>query len=269
MIIASILSGTVGNKTVGRFSSVDQWRVRVQVNEEVIPQRLFIPIQVWSPHISLTEYQQLKPSPVVLSAEETAATRNAQDTSPARTNILLGSINVQTLAHQGQQAPSIFEEDGDIARLDILLEEFKQTGFDVVAMQETRVRRKLDGTHPLYQFNDYNVLFSGVAKKGEGTTILGTGIAIRTRYPIMWSACPNDRLVCIFTRFSNTPIAIISAYGPTEINSDLDAKQKFYTDLKKLVASVPKEYQNNVVIPGDFNARIGEYSDDSDDAIRG
>ena len=102
--------------------------------------------------------------------------------SPARSNILLESINVQTLAHQGQQAPSICKEDGDIARLDILLEESKQTGFDVVAMQETRVRRKLDGTHSLYQFN---VLFRGVAKKGEGTRILGTCIAISTRYPIM------------------------------------------------------------------------------------
>ena len=106
-------------------------------------------------------------------------------------------------------------------------------------------------------------------KKDEGTRILGTGIAIRTRYPIMRSACPNDRTTCICTRFSNTPIAIISAYGLTEINSDIDAKQKFYNVLKNLLASVPKEYQNNVVILGDFNARIGVYSEDSNNAIRG
>ena len=115
-------------------------------------------------------------------------------------------------------------------------------GFECVALQETRVRRKADGSNPLIMSGAYKVLFSGVAKIGEGPRLRGVGIALRKNYNILWSACPTDRLACLCTKFGDLTVAIISAYAPTEVNTALNEKQKFYEDLISLL----KMYQENI-----------------------
>ena len=86
-----------------------------------------------------------------------------------RKEIVLGSLNVQTLGQKSIGGVSAYEEDADIVRLPIIMKECTAAGFECVVLQETRVRRKADGSNPLIMSGAYKVLFSGVAKIGEGS----------------------------------------------------------------------------------------------------
>jgi len=148
-----------------------------------------------------------------LTSDNTDSGSHAQD-------IILSGLNVRTLAlprhfttvtkntRHDEIGHTPLEEDGEIAKLPILLKEFSLDKIDCIAMSETRVRLLPTGDHPMFLDREgYNIYFSGVA----GTRRLaGVGIAISQKW-LVQSVFPINARVMYITAFTPyTPVTIFS-----------------------------------------------------------
>lgn len=142
-------------------------------------------------------------------------------------------------------------------RTALIGKELARCHVDIAALSETRRANegKVEEAGSKYTF-----FWKG--KPEEDQRIHGVGFAIKTKLVNSLNLTPvniHERLMYIRVplKYLNY-MTIISAYAPTLDSTD-DVKETFYTDLTKLLWSIPKT--DKVVLLGDFNARIGsDYS---------
>ena len=148
-----------------------------------------------------------------------------------------------------------------IDKLPLLIEECKEFGVDILCLQE--IRRCGNG---VVERDGYKLYYSGhEVKKIEGVGILVRDDCCITIIQINYI---SSRMMSLFCKIDGINKTILSVYAPTEMYG-LEQKLRFYEDLNHLIQQIPVEYRDNILVGGDFNARIGRRVDDSWDDVRG
>ena len=158
-------------------------------------------------------------------------------------NLTVAAWNVRTL-----QSNKMVER-----RTAIIGMELYRYGIDIAALSETRLA---DSGQLTEDTSGYTFYWSGLP--ATENRIHGVGFAIRSSIAKKLSSLPkaiNERLMMIRIPISKERSAtVISAYAPTMTHDDA-TKEKFYSDLDKLLRHTPKE--DKIILLGDFNARVG------------
>ena len=68
----------------------------------------------------------------------------------------------------------------------------------------------------------------------------------------------SERLITLRLNTTAGPVTLVSVYAPT-MSTISDTKDEFYENLAAIVSSVPNNEQ--LVLLGDFNVRVGAYHD--------
>ena len=64
----------------------------------------------------------------------------------------------------------------------------------------------------------------------------------------------SERLLTLRLNSTTDPVTLISVYAPT-LSATPDTKDRFYENLASTIRNIPRKVQ--VVVLGDFNARVG------------
>jgi exonuclease III len=158
------------------------------------------------------------------------------------------TVNVRTLRIRNDGHRK-FEEDGNYALAEQWVVEMELVGCGLFAVQECRIPGQADTT-----FGGYRAFFSGAKEKRQH----GVGLFIRQDWitgsidlqPI------SERLLWINGTFHGTKRTIVVVYAPTEVADD-NAKDDMYQSLSTELAIIKARYGDNIIIMGDFNARVG------------
>lgn len=137
---------------------------------------------------------------------------------------------------------------------------------DIVALQEHRLNTS-DGDDIDYQHFDGWTL----AHTSSSPTSHGVAILYNKRVAKVLSSVEHksDRIIVAHLQ-GNPKMCVISAYAPTEPIKDSAyerMKDVFYHDLEELICSIPPH--TVIILAGDFNARIGMDSHESNPRIVG
>ena len=138
------------------------------------------------------------------------------------------------------------------ANLATLMEASKKIRYDVLALQETKV--KANNTKKTKE-GDLIALGAKVDRKNIG----GVGFIIHRRITHLVDSIDliSPRIAVLRLRISkNTTLSVINGYGPTSNSSD-EEKDTFYLDLQN---TIKKEKAYYKIVCGDFNAIINEPS---------
>lgn len=136
-------------------------------------------------------------------------------------------------------------------KLPFIIAEAKVLDADFIGLQE--VRRPGEGEHVRDGYTLYSM--GEKEKKRSGVGILMKNNLVKD---IIHVARKSSRIIAMWGKFHGMKMAILSVYAPTE-HYDMDVKEEFYAEMDMVIESIPNEYRKNIVILGDFNARIGEY----------
>ena len=150
-------------------------------------------------------------------------------------------------------------------KLTDLCNELEQHGVTLCALSE--IRWKGEGT---YRVNKkWFLVFSGLpedAEKGEQ----GVGILMQGDVYKSWKSSgeicnyAGSRLISIRLCIKKRWFSVISCYAPT-FTSPEQEKDSFYIKLHEMVKAVPS--RDELVILGDFNARVGPNKDREHDPL--
>lgn len=134
-------------------------------------------------------------------------------------------------------------EEGLIKQLN---NECKKFGFDVVALQET----KLKGNGTL-ELEDY-ILF----KSGEENRYLGTGFLVskKLKSAVVDFKPLSDRMCYLRLRGRYQKVSLINIHAPSE-DKNIDTKEEYYGRLDREYDKIPR-YDMKIIL-GDANAKIG------------
>ena len=160
-----------------------------------------------------------------------------------RNEINIGTWNMQTMQENGGHV--------DLAKLDLLIEEFKEQKLNILGLCETRWSKQ-----GRFNRGEYTVVHSGSEKGGH------KGVAvILDKYH---SNCLksynsiNDRIMMIKLNTKPAPLNIIQVYAPTSQSSEEDI-ENFYNDLQSVKDSISSK--EICIVMGDLNAKVGEGED--------
>jgi hypothetical protein len=181
----------------------------------------------------------------------------------------LATWNVTTLS-----MPQDKGEEGYYGKLDIFESQFRDQGYDIVALQETHVPgKRLD---PI-SGHTYDTYLSGtdVNTAGVGQRRAGVGLCIHrslAKYTQEWHPV-NERIGWLSGTWLGFPMVIIVVYAPTQAQEDeggnedgiSEEKHAFYAALEKVVTSLPNHLKYKCCVLGDFNARVGKSSDEDNE----
>lgn len=141
----------------------------------------------------------------------------------------------------------------------LLNNELWKLDVDIAALQETRL-----ADMGSIKEKDYTFYWSGLP--GDQPRIHGVGFAIRNKL-LKLASTPvsvSERITTIRLNMSAVSLNLICVYAPT-LPSDEEKKDKFYDKLSEVVRAVPES--ENLLILGDFNARVGADSDSWQDCL--
>ena len=176
--------------------------------------------------------------------------------------LVLISGNVTSLALVGSKHN---KEDGDRwAKLKLLCVEFKKSGVDVAALQETRINSTEIGG--IIVLDDYVFYFCNCAPK----SLYGVGIVISKSCSFSdykwFYVCP--RIIWCLCTFNNARLAIFCAYAPTDCSDDI-VKEDYFLLLEAQIKLVPTG--TKIIFLTDANGRIGIDTDNiwKDANVRG
>jgi len=171
----------------------------------------------------------------------------------------MATVNVLTLALRASPGfPAASPLDG----LRLWLAQFKQNNIDIACMQECRVTNAVD----LDPVGGYKCYFSG----GK-TRVRGVGIAVRLSLAsnIREVHYISDRMLAVCFQFAQVRLTVLVGYAPAHRGGELREGEthsqevaKFWKAVKHtLTEVVPREFRDNVVLLGDFNAQLGNAED--------
>ena len=168
--------------------------------------------------------------------------KNRRKRKQREKDLNIGTWNMQTM-----------QEDGhiDLAKLDLLIEEFKEQKLNILGLCETRWSGEGQ-----FKRGEYTVVHSGSDKGGH------RGVAvILDKYHGDCLKCYNninDRFTMIKLNTKPAPINIIQVYAPTSKSSEEDI-ENFYNELQSIKDSIPT--REICIVMGDLNAKVGEGED--------
>ena len=173
-----------------------------------------------------------------------------------------GCWNVQTL-HSYLHVTTAGEVNicgKDPTKIDNLCMELKTHDISLCAISEHRWR----GEGQIMVDDDWLFLFSGVDKEAA-KAMQGVGFLLNKEMQKAWKDADQlceyngGRLLRIRLRIQGRYFSVISCYAPTFRCPD-EEKETFYEELGKMLDAVPRK--DELVILGDFNARVGLASRD-------
>jgi endonuclease/exonuclease/phosphatase family metal-dependent hydrolase len=175
--------------------------------------------------------------------------------------ITFGTLNVRTLGQLVEE--SEIKVSGVVDKLPFVVEECRRVNLEIVCLQE--VRRVGKGC---IERDGYTLYYSGhntIRKEGVG--ILINTLLVKDVKKVGYV---SSRVIWVYGCFGGMPCVIFSIYAPTNVYST-ENKEQFYDELDTSLKSIPIQYRKNVIIMGDFNARIGVKSNINDawDSARG
>uniref|UniRef100_A0A8D9E6N4 Craniofacial development protein 2 n=1 Tax=Cacopsylla melanoneura TaxID=428564 RepID=A0A8D9E6N4_9HEMI len=141
-------------------------------------------------------------------------------------------------------------------RTAVIAHELKQYNIDIVALQETH----LVGQGQLEESSaGYTYLWSGA--KDAAQNFYGVAICARTELVqkgiVSEPSCINDRIMSVQVHGATSQTTFICCYAPTLVD-DVIVIETFYEELRSVISRIPKTH--NVILAGDFNARVGALS---------
>ena len=155
-----------------------------------------------------------------------------------KNKITIGTWNVRTMHQNG--------------KLDNILQEIERMQIDILGISEMRWTGAGRNTH-----KGYSIIYSGGQHHERGVgVILGknTANAVKGYWTI------SDRVILIKLSARPLDLNIIQVYAPTSSSSEEDL-ESFYLDIQKAIKQC--KTQENTIVMGDFNAKIGEGRDDN------
>ena len=145
------------------------------------------------------------------------------------------------------------QEDGhiDLAKLDLLIEEFKEQKLNILGLCETRWSGEGQ-----FKRGEYTVVHSGSDKGGHR----GVAVILDKYHGDCLKSYNNisDRFTMIKLNTKPAPINIIQVYAPTSKSSEEDIED-FYNKLQSIKDSIPT--REICIVMGDLNAKVGEGED--------
>ena len=151
------------------------------------------------------------------------------------TSLSLGTWNVRTMRTDGHW--------------DILLEEVKRFGLDILGLSETH----LTGPETLLEKGEFTVLLSSrrdnICREGVGILVSRRILQCLVSYEAI-----SPRIITAKLKMKEGMTNIIQVYAPTTAHSD-EESDKFYDALQLHLQKIHKK--ENVILMGDFNAKVG------------
>ena len=134
---------------------------------------------------------------------------------------------------------------------------------DIVALQEHRLKIT-DGNEINYQkLNGWTLAHTSSSLKSHGVAILYNE---RVSKALINIERISERVIAAHLQ-KNPRVCVISAYAPTNCSKDDESKKTFFEDLYRFISSIPAH--TIIILAGDFNARIGMDSKESNPQIVG
>ena len=143
------------------------------------------------------------------------------------------------------------------AELNLLINKFI---LHIVCIQEHRLLHKENDPEIISHDIGKNILFTASAYKNEiNASVGGVGLTVQKQLlPILTSIKKVNDHILIATFRGNPKTVIISCYSPHN-HAPIDEVEAFYEQLSNVISTIPPH--NNLIIGGDFNARItGKFS---------
>ena len=145
------------------------------------------------------------------------------------------------------------QDISDARKTAVINNELKRLNVDIAALQETRLADS--GT---LKEKDYTFFWQG--KSSEEHRQHGVGFAVKNSLlnKVEPGSNGSERILTLRLNATEGPVTLISAYAPT-LSASPEIKDEFYERLSSTLSSIPSTEQ--VVLLGDFNARVGSDSD--------
>ena len=200
-----------------------------------------------------TENRGLESNLVMTKHGQSGAVRShVSDPAPGRRAPNIGqalnvaTYNVRTLADTTRET-----DRGIRHKIQQIIAGCEEHNIDILAIQEHR----LTSTEPInyLRLDDWTLAHTTSSVECHGVAHLYNK---RIAPLVIAIDRKSDRIIATHIN-GNPKLCIISAYAPTETSSSA-AKDSFYEDLKELIFDIPPH--TVLMITGDFNARIGKES---------
>ena len=138
-------------------------------------------------------------------------------------------------------------------KLDNIVEEAVRTGVDILGIAEHR----WPGQGHFRPSAGGLMVYAGRIRGGQG----GVGLYINQQATksLLGYHPVNDRIICIHLRGKVEDVTVIQTYAPTS-NATEEDRELFYRQLQTHV----NKYRNDVVIVGDFNAKVGKITNENE-----
>ena len=193
-----------------------------------------------------------------IHAPDNAPDRSAPHTSTSTREFNVSTYNVRTLNDTtSASSQSIGHKLQQIAAgCDKYL-------IDIVAIQEHRLKITDGEDINFKHFDSWTLAHTNSSHTSHGVAVLFNK---RIAQVLVNVERKSDRIIATHLQ-GNPRVCVISAYAPTECSLDEKSKDNFYDDLEGLINSIPPH--TVIIIAGDFNARIGKDSHESNPRIVG
>ena len=180
----------------------------------------------------------------------TMAAGNHKRNYQKRPVLKLGCWTVRTMT-TGLSAS--LQDIKDSRKTAVMNDELKRLNVDIATLHETRLADS--GT---LKEKDYTFFWQG--KRSNEPKEHGVGFAVRNSLLRMVEPGSGDseRLLALRLNSTTGPVTVISVYAPT-LSATPDTKDVFYENVASIIRNIPSKEQ--VVVLGDFNARVGEDHD--------
>jgi len=134
---------------------------------------------------------------------------------------------------------------------------------DIVALQEHRFKIIGDENIHREHIDGWTLAHTSSSQTCHGVAILFNK---RIDKVLINVEHKSDRIIAAHLQ-GNPRMCVISAYAPTEASPDEKSKDVFYSDLQDFISTLPPH--TVIIVAGDFNARIGKDSHETNSRIVG
>ena len=169
--------------------------------------------------------------------------------------LCIATVNVLTLALSGTASST---QGSSIDALKLWLLQMKDHRIDIACFQECRVQGQVD----LPPVGGYKCFFSGGKSRTNG---VGIAVALSLARWVQETHYVSDRLMAVCFAFGKVKLTVLVAYAPAHSGNSAEtvashsrAVVSFWQSVERVICSdVSKDFRDNVILLGDFNARLG------------
>lgn len=157
----------------------------------------------------------------------------------------IGTWNVQGLVMATGKLPNI-------------LKEMDRMKIDILGITETHWKGEGDYLTDIPTVEgSFRILYSGGKKTRNGVAVIMNN---KARNTVMEWDNITDRIMCVKIKSTPVNMNMFITYAPTA-DKESAVKEAFYEQLKEVIKS-KKIFGENVIVMGDFNAKVGEQKEE-------